>query len=233
MFVNKKLLDILDNYLIPDLCDIVLKYLECPVHKREHQYYEHLMCTYQLPLFEFPKSICGNIYLVLGRRRSGKTSFIRDGVSHIKQCKSLAMTLGKHNIHNVDTQIYNYKMSYLRPFLLDHSDKVVILDDCFTTSLNMEFRNLFVNGRDYLTDYFISFCYPGVISPYFLRNNVDYLVVFKDDYVMTKKKIFENYVSDFFMNYGHFDLVMNSLNSFEALIFDLQSEIIYFYKIKN
>ena len=232
----KKTIDILDQYLVPDLIPIVLNFLKCPLHNREHDYYEHLSCPYQLQEFKFSSVIYGEIYLVIGKRGTGRTTFIRNAISHIKEeNSSLAMTLFKHNTYKVDTQIYNYKLSYLRPFLNDKTKrKMIILDSCFTKPIHKEFALLF-SGRNYQsdTDYFITTNYPGLITPYTLKDSIRYLVVLKECYTMSKKRLYDNYLKSFFTNYGQFNVLMNNLKPFQALIFDMFMNNIYFYQLKN
>ena len=232
MFSNQKILDILNKDLIPDISKIIIKYLECPDHKRIHPYFEYITCTYQFPYFELSERIYGDVFLILGRRSTGKSTFIRCAFSNIKEdYSSLAMTLAKHNTYPVDNQIYNYKMSYIRPFLNDKTNKkILIIDDCFTNTLTTEFNRLFT-GMDYTTDYFISCQFPGLITPYTLKEQIRYLVILKEDLILSKRRLYENYVKDFFANYGHFNIVMDNLKKYQALVFDMALKDIYFYQL--
>lgn len=113
-----------------------------------------------------------------------------------------------------------------------------ILDDCLYDKKwinNINIRSMFMNGRHYKIFFLITMQHALGLPPV-LRNNIDYIFIFRNNILKEKQKIYDNYAG-MFPSFEVFNQVMNqTTENFECLVIDnkIQSnklqEQVFWYK---
>ncbi len=114
----------------------------------------------------------------------------------------------------------------------------LILDDCLYDKRwlnNRNIRSIFMNGRHYKIFFLITMQHALGLPPV-LRNNIDYIFIFRNNILKEKQKIYDNYAG-MFPSFEAFNQVMNqTTENYECLVIDnkIQSnkleEQVFWYK---
>jgi hypothetical protein len=117
----------------------------------------------------------------------------------------------------------------------------LILDDCMYNKQAMTDKNIrciFMNGRHYKIFLMITMQH-GLGLPPDLRNNIDYVFIFRNNIVNEREKIYKHYAG-MFPTFDVFNQVMNQCTeNFECLVIDnkVQSnninDIVFWYKAQD
>src|SRR6056300_1504899 len=98
----------------------------------------------------------------------------------------------------------------------------LILDDCLYDKKwpsDKNIRSIFMNGRHYKIFFLITMQHSLGLPPV-LRNNVDYVFIFRNNIIRERQKIYENYAG-MFPTFEVFDQVMTqTTDNFECLVID-------------
>jgi len=98
----------------------------------------------------------------------------------------------------------------------------LILDDCLYDKRwinDTNIRSIFMNGRHYKIFFLITMQHSLGLPPV-LRNNVDYVFIFRNNIIRERQKIYENYAG-MFPTFEVFDQVMTqTTDNFECLVID-------------
>ncbi len=98
----------------------------------------------------------------------------------------------------------------------------MILDDCMyddSWTHDKNIRYLFLNGRHLKVFFLITMQYPLGIQPA-LRTNVDFVFILREPYAANRKRIFENYASAF-PSFEFFCQIMDQCTqNFECIVID-------------
>jgi len=98
----------------------------------------------------------------------------------------------------------------------------LILDDCLYDKRwinNINIRSIFMNGRHYKIFFLITMQHALGLPPV-LRNNIDYIFIFRNNILKEKQKIYDNYAG-MFPSFEAFNQVMNqTTENFECLVID-------------
>ena len=98
----------------------------------------------------------------------------------------------------------------------------LILDDCLYDKRwigDKNIRSIFMNGRHYKIFFLITMQHALGLPPV-LRNNIDYIFIFRNNIIKEKQKIYDNYAG-MFPNFETFNQVMNqTTENFECLVID-------------
>jgi hypothetical protein len=98
----------------------------------------------------------------------------------------------------------------------------LILDDCLYDKKwinNINIRSIFMNGRHYKIFFLITMQHALGLPPV-LRNNIDYIFIFRNNILKEKQKIYDNYAG-MFPSFEAFNQVMNqTTENFECLVID-------------
>lgn len=98
----------------------------------------------------------------------------------------------------------------------------LILDDCLYDKRwinNINIRSIFMNGRHYKIFFLITMQHALGLPPV-LRNNIDYIFIFRNNIIKEKQKIYDNYAG-MFPTFEAFNQVMNqTTENFECLVID-------------
>jgi hypothetical protein len=98
----------------------------------------------------------------------------------------------------------------------------LILDDCLYDKRwinNVNIRSIFMNGRHYKIFFLITMQHALGLPPV-LRNNIDYIFIFRNNILKEKQKIYDNYAG-MFPSFEAFNQVMNqTTENFECLVID-------------
>ncbi len=114
----------------------------------------------------------------------------------------------------------------------------LILDDCLYDKRwvnNINIRSIFMNGRHYKIFFLITMQHALGLPPV-LRNNIDYIFIFRNNIIREKQKIYDHYAG-MFPSFEAFNQVMNqTTENYECLVIDnkIQSnkleEQVFWYK---
>lgn len=117
----------------------------------------------------------------------------------------------------------------------------LILDDCLYDKRwinDISIRSMFMNGRHYKIFFLITMQHALGLPPV-LRNNVDYIFIFRNNILKEKQKIYDHYAG-MFPSFEAFCQVMNqTTENYECLVIDnkIQSnkleEQVFWYKAKD
>jgi len=98
----------------------------------------------------------------------------------------------------------------------------LILDDCLYDKRwinNINIRSIFMNGRHYKIFFLITMQHALGLPPV-LRNNIDYIFLFRNNIIREKQKIYDHYAG-MFPSFEVFNQVMNqTTENFECLVID-------------
>lgn len=98
----------------------------------------------------------------------------------------------------------------------------LILDDCLYDKRwinDANIRSIFMNGRHYKIFFLITMQHALGLPPV-LRNNIDYIFIFRNNIIKEKQKIYDNYAG-MFPTFETFNQVMNqTTENYECLVID-------------
>ncbi len=166
------------------------------------------------------------VVIFIGRRRTGKSTLVRDLLYHHQDMplatvisgteesnsfyKPLVPSLFIHGDYN-PTILANFVKRQKMAMAKIQADQegggksrvdprsLMILDDCMyddSWTRDVNIRYLFMNGRWLKVFFLITMQYPLGIQPA-LRTNVDYVFILREPYASNRKRIYENYGSAF------------------------------------
>ena len=166
------------------------------------------------------------VCIFIGRRRTGKSTLVRDLLFHHKTLplgtvisgteesndfyKKIVPPLFIHGAYStVIIQNYvNRQKLIMQKIMKEQAERgqsridprsFLILDDCLyddTWIRDLNIRYLFLNGRWVKVFFLITMQYPLGVPP-ILRTNVDYVFILREPYMSNRRRIFENYGSAF------------------------------------
>ena len=180
----------------------------------------------QLKKFSMVNTPEDAVCIFIGRRRTGKSTLVRDLLFHHKTLplgtvisgteesndfyKKIVPPLFIHGAYSpVIIQNYvNRQKLIMQKIMKEQAERgqsridprsFLILDDCLyddTWIRDLNIRYLFLNGRWVKVFFLITMQYPLGIPP-ILRTNVDYVFILREPYMSNRRRIFENYGSAF------------------------------------
>jgi hypothetical protein len=189
------------------------------------------------------------VVIFIGRRRTGKSTLVRDLLYHHQD-----MPLGTVISGTEESNSFYGKMipplfihGKFEPVILNNFVKrqkmvmskiqddlkknikpkadprsFMILDDCMyddSWTRDENIRYLFMNGRWLKAFFLITMQYPLGIQPA-LRTNVDFVFILREPYINNRKRIYENYASAF-PSFEFFCQIMDQCTqNFEVLVID-------------
>ena len=117
----------------------------------------------------------------------------------------------------------------------------LILDDCLYDKKwinDKSIRAIFMNGRHYKIFFLITMQHAMGLPPV-LRNNLDYIFIFRNNIMKERMKIYENYAG-MFASFEVFNQVMNQCTeNYECLVIDCKTQSnkledqVYWYRAKE
>ena len=189
------------------------------------------------------------VVIFIGRRRTGKSTLVRDLLYHHQD-----MPLGTVISGTEESNSFYGKMipplfihGKFEPIILANFVKrqkiitariqedlkkgiksrsdprsFMILDDCMyddSWTRDENIRYLFMNGRHQKVFFLITMQYPLGIQPA-LRTNVDFVFILREPYINNRKRIYENYAAAF-PSFEFFCQIMDQCTqNFEVLVID-------------
>jgi hypothetical protein len=193
------------------------------------------------------------VVIFIGRRRTGKSTLVRDLLFHHQD-----MPLGTVISGTEESNSFYGKMippifihGEFNPIILDNFVKrqkmimgkiqndlkiqvrskldprsFMILDDCMyddSWTHDKNIRYLFMNGRWLKAFFIITMQYPLGIQPA-LRTNVDFVFILREPYANNRKRIFDNYASAF-PSFEFFCQIMDQCTqNYECIVIDNTSQ---------
>lgn len=187
------------------------------------------------------------VCIFIGRRRTGKSTLVRDLLYHHQNIPAGCVISGTeesnsfygkmippifiHGEYNpmiLANYVKRQKLIMARIVKEEQSGgksridprSFFILDDCMyddSWTHDKNIRYLFMNGRWLKVFFIITMQYPLGIPPA-LRTNVDYVFILRESYLTNRKRIFENY-GGAFPTFEFFCQVMDQCtNNYECLV---------------
>ena len=180
----------------------------------------------QLKKFSMVNTPEDAVCIFIGRRRTGKSTLVRDLLFHHKNLplgtvisgteesndfyKKMVPPLFIHGAYSpVIIQNYVNRQKLIMSKIMKEQQErgqsridprsFLILDDCLyddTWIRDLNIRYLFLNGRWVKVFFLITMQYPLGVPP-ILRTNVDYVFILREPYMSNRRRIFENYGSSF------------------------------------
>ena len=166
------------------------------------------------------------VVIFIGRRRTGKSTLVRDMLFHHQNMPIGTVISGTEESNSFYGKMIPPLLIHgdMSPIILDNYVKrqkqimkkiqeeaaagivskrdprsFLILDDCMyddSWTHDKNIRYLFMNGRWLKVMFIITMQYPLGIQPS-LRTNVDYVFLLREPYVSNRQRIFSNYASAF------------------------------------
>ena len=189
----------------------------------------------------------GPVIVLIGRRDTGKTFLVKDLLFHHQDIPigtvisgteagngfygKLVPKLFIHEEYNsalienvlrrqktvmkqMQKEMEAYKKTTIDPRTF------VIMDDCLydnTWARDKLMRSLFMNGRHWKVMLIITMQYPLGIPPN-LRTNIDYVFILRENYLVNRKKIWENYASMFPTLESFCSIMDQTTENYECLV---------------
>ncbi len=191
-----------------------------------------------------PQSIPdGSVCVFVGKRKTGKSCAIRDLMWHKKYIPIGQVISGSETANPFFNQFFpktyiddEYSEEILSN-ILKRQRKIkqfaiskktgkkvdprfcLVFDDClhdnrWKTTTNM--KSVFMNGRHYSILFILALQYCIGIPPN-LRSNIDYIFIFRDNSIINRKKLYENY-GGCIPSFQMFSSLMDNLDKFECLV---------------
>jgi len=182
--------------------------------------------------------------MMIAKRGSGKSYMIKDilqNMSNInyelyQNCLIISPTerfsifYKKH--FPKATVIYNYDEDKIESFLKDGSSGVIVMDDCLTLaqSKSNSFNNLMMNNKSHKKTIITVIQYPIAFSTY-IKQNLDYVFLFREDFSSNKKKIYDHY-GNMFNSFTDFNKQFDDITRkpYNTMIIGKYPQRIYEYK---
>lgn len=207
----------------------------------------------KLKKFDIKKVTKDNIIALLGRRRTGKSTLVKDILYNIRDipvgmviCPTEAVnqfygdiipSVFIHDAYSpaivqkfIDRQtiIRRKNLNQIKKFGRSTIDPYgfIILDDCvYDDSWTRDpcIRFLFMNGRHVKALFMFTMQHPMGVPPA-LRTNIDFTFILKDNNMTNRKKIYDNYAG-IFPTFELFCEFMNQCTeNFECLVIDTTAD---------
>lgn len=189
------------------------------------------------------------VVIFIGRRRTGKSTLVRDLLFHHQDMPVGTVISGTEESNSfygkmippifiygefqpviLDNFVKRQKMitgKIQKDALMNIRSKVdprsfMILDDCMyddSWTHDKNIRYLFMNGRHQKVFFLITMQYPLGIQPA-LRTNVDFVFILREPYLNNRKRIFDNYAAAF-PSFEFFCQIMDQCTqNFECIVID-------------
>jgi hypothetical protein len=187
------------------------------------------------------------VCVFIGRRRTGKSTLVRDLLAHHKDLPMGCVISGTEEsngffkkmvppmfIHGEYSPVILANFVKRQKLIMQKIQKdesngarssvdpraFMILDDCMyddSWTHDINIRYLFMNGRWLKVFFIITMQFPLGIQPA-LRTNVDYVFILREPYMNNRKRIYENYGSAF-PNFEFFCQIMDQCTqNYECLV---------------
>ena len=242
-----------DYAFLPGLRAFRLRYDALGKKWRTIQLYMSAALNVSLKKFDMRKIPQDAVVIFIGRRRTGKSTLVRDLLFHHQD-----MPMGTVISGTEESNSFYGKMipplfihGEFSPMILANFVKrqkmimgriqreqngggrsrldprsFMILDDCMyddSWTHDKNIRYLFMNGRWLKVFFIITMQYPLGIQPA-LRTNVDFVFILREPYATNRKRIFDNYASAF-PSFEFFCQIMDQCTqNYECLIVDNTSQ---------
>jgi len=189
------------------------------------------------------------VVIFIGRRRTGKSTLVRDLLFHHQDMPVGTVISGTEESNSFYGKMIPPIFIYgeFQPVILDNfvkrqkmitgkieKDKLagvrskvdprsfMILDDCMyddSWTHDKNIRYLFMNGRHQKVFFLITMQYPLGIQPA-LRTNVDFVFILREPYLNNRKRIFDNYAAAF-PSFEFFCQIMDQCTqNYECIVID-------------
>lgn len=181
--------------------------------------------TFQILEFDLKKMVADPSIVMIAKRGSGKSFITRDIIYHYRHIPGGAVIAPTDRMNSFykyffpDLYIhYDIKETILKKILVRQSmiiekvnekkkigkkidpSGILIMDDCLARKKSWgkdeNIMEILMNGRHYRLTYILTMQTPLGITPD-LRLNFDYVFLLKDDSIVNKKKLWDNYASIF------------------------------------
>ena len=189
------------------------------------------------------------VVIFIGRRRTGKSTLVRDLLFHHQDMPVGTVISGTEESNSFYGKMIPPIFIYgeFQPVILDNFVKrqkmitgkieknklagvrsnidprsFMILDDCMyddSWTHDKNIRYLFMNGRHQKVFFLITMQYPLGIQPA-LRTNVDFVFILREPYLNNRKRIFDNYAAAF-PSFEFFCQIMDQCTqNYECIVID-------------
>ena len=172
----------------------------------------------QIQEFKLEQMVVDPAILVIGKRATGKTVLCDNILDHLinKYDCNVSIVHRPERINPYyrplypDADIYYDLDDVVLSKILDTAQldamrktgkhNVLVMEDCLAVNKDLEKKDLFIelvfNNHSYRIPYILTMQYPMVIMPAW-RCNLDYIFLTKEGSAVTKKKIWDQYASEF------------------------------------
>lgn len=219
----------------------------------------------ELKKFDPTKIACDSVVVFIGKRNTGKSYCMKDVLSFHRDIPIGVVISPTEKANGYFEKFIPKMLIYDEPeekiikIFLDRQQKIsrekkkeisisgkssidnrafLILDDCLYDKKwinDKNIRSIFMNGRHYKIFFLITMQHAMGLPPV-LRNNLDYIFIFRNNIVKERQKIYDNYAG-MFANFEVFNQVMNQCTeNFECLVINNNAksnklqEQIFWYK---
>jgi hypothetical protein len=189
------------------------------------------------------------VVIFIGRRRTGKSTLVRDLLFHHQNMPVGTVISGTEESNSFYGKMIPPIFIYgeFQPVILDNFVKrqkmitgkiekeklagiksnldprsFMILDDCMyddSWTHDKNIRYLFMNGRHQKVFFLITMQYPLGIQPA-LRTNVDFVFILREPYLNNRKRMFDNYAAAF-PSFEFFCQIMDQCTqNYECIVID-------------
>lgn len=177
--------------------------------------------TFEIRKFDMSKIKPDAVIAFIGRRRTGKSTLIKDFFYNLKRFNAGIIISGSEKlnrfygdfipdifIHDEYTQQLLGNTLKSQKQIINYNRKTtgnpdkpcdpyifLVMDDCFyddSWKTDKYIKEIFFNGRHYKMCYIIAMQYPLGLSPAF-RSNIDYVFIMQENSPQNIKRIYENY----------------------------------------
>lgn len=205
--------------------------------------------NFNIKRFDMRKIPQDAVVVFIGRRRTGKSTLVKDLLFHHQDMPLGTVISGTEESNSFYGKIIPplFIHGEFSPMILENFVKrqkfitskieqdrqrgvrskldarsFMILDDCMyddSWTHDKNIRYIFMNGRHQKVFFLITMQYPLGIQPA-LRTNVDFVFILKEPYLNNRKRIYDNYASAF-PSFEFFCQIMDQCTqNFECLVID-------------
>lgn len=175
--------------------------------------------------------------LIIGKREDGKTQLIKDFIIKMKNnnlvdsfviftteyqkkayddlCVSTDKIITQQFNENIIENLINYQKKNPTNKLMIIFDDLYMENKMISSKL---FSDLMLNGRHYNIGTIMSNQFPRGYSPE-VRNNIDMVMIYKDEFVSNQKRSYEYYFGTI-PKFKYFCQIIGCLNKYECIVYD-------------
>lgn len=206
--------------------------------------YIHSKSNYKISRFNINNISIGDNILIVGKKHKGKSTLIHKIITNINIPYDAVNTIINPTeiLDNFYKQRYSHSIIYDRysPGIISkliknqknpdaNTEAVVVFDNCLFTKEDSKLSELITNSYYYKILNIFSMIIPYDFTNKF-KTNIDYIFLLNDDHILSKRLIYNEYISEFGISLKTFEEIFERYTqNYSSLVIDFRNNDIMYY----